>query len=143
MKSKIGISVGLLGAGVFLGNLFGGVLTSLLILVYICKFEDNVWLKHMAIKASILTFTFSILVFVASILPNSIGILDSFVEAFGGNLSFNFVTSLSQMVRSAISLLESVLFIALAIKALGQGTYKISFVDKLVDEHFRKFQKSE
>ncbi len=140
MKSNIGISVGLLGAGVFLGNLFGGVLVSLLILVYVTKFEDNPWIKHMAIKASILTFFFTALVSVIGLLPDGIGIINNLANIFNSHFSIKFVSSIAMLLKSLVYFIETILFILLASKALSQNTIKIKFAEKLIDEHYRKFQ---
>lgn len=51
MKTKLGISAGLLGAAVFFLALVGGWIPTILVAGYILLFEANDWLKNCAVKA--------------------------------------------------------------------------------------------
>lgn len=51
MKTKLGISVGLLGTMVYFAALFGGYTPVILLAGYVLLFEENEWLKKAAIKA--------------------------------------------------------------------------------------------
>ena len=42
-KTKLGISVGLLGAAIYFMGLFGGYLVAVLLAGYILMFEENEW----------------------------------------------------------------------------------------------------
>ena len=58
-KTKLGISVGLFGALVFAAALFGGYMSSIIILGYVLLFEANEWLKKSAVKAVATLVAFS------------------------------------------------------------------------------------
>ena len=50
-KTRLGISVGMLGAAVYLTGLFSGYLVALLMAGYVLLCEENGWLKRSVIKA--------------------------------------------------------------------------------------------
>ena len=50
-KTKIGMTVGLLGAAIYFIGLFSGYLTVVLLIGYVLLFEENEWLRKSAVKA--------------------------------------------------------------------------------------------
>ena len=50
-KTRLGISVGMLGAAVYLTGLFSGYLVAILMAGYVLLCEENGWLKRSVIKA--------------------------------------------------------------------------------------------
>ncbi len=50
-KTKLGISVGLLGAAIYFMGLFSGYMVAVLLAGYVLLFEENEWLKKSAVKA--------------------------------------------------------------------------------------------
>ena len=50
-KTKIGISVGVMGAVMYFASLFGGYIPMLLLAGYIFLKEENIWLRKAAFKA--------------------------------------------------------------------------------------------
>ena len=50
-KTKLGISVGLLGAAIYFTGLFSGYLVAVLLAGYVLMFEENEWLRKNAVKA--------------------------------------------------------------------------------------------
>ena len=50
-KTRLGISVGMLGAAVYLTGLFSGYLVAILMAGYVLLCEENGWLKRSDIKA--------------------------------------------------------------------------------------------
>lgn len=50
-KTRMGISVGLMGAATYLCGLFGGLMVTVVIAGYILLFEENAWLKRAAVKS--------------------------------------------------------------------------------------------
>ena len=70
MKSKLGLSVGALGALVFFAALFGGYVGVLLVAGYIVLVEDNEWLRRSAVKAVFTLVFFSVLITVINLIPD-------------------------------------------------------------------------
>ena len=50
-RTKIGISAGLLGAGIYFTGLFSGYLIPIILTFYVLWFEENGWLRRTAVKA--------------------------------------------------------------------------------------------
>lgn len=51
-KTKLGITVGALGAITFFAGFFGGYLAAIVLAGYALLFEENAWLKRSVVKAS-------------------------------------------------------------------------------------------
>lgn len=58
-KTRMGISVGLMGAATYLCGLFGGLMVTVVIAGYILLFEENAWLKRAAVICGAASFLFS------------------------------------------------------------------------------------
>ena len=136
MKSKLGISVGLFGAGIYLGNLVGGILVSILLLGYVLLFEENEWLKVSVIKATVLSMFFTFVTMVVELVPRTIGTIDNLMRIFDGDFTMQFLSRLTLFLNYGIGLLEMVLFLLLAVKALNQRTMNIPVVDGMIKKHY-------
>ena len=136
MKSKLGISVGLFGAGIYLGNLVGGILVSILLLGYVLLFEENEWLKVSVIKATVLSMFFTFITMVVELVPRTIGTIDNLMRIFDGDFTMQFLSRLTLFLNYGIGLLEMVLFLLLAVKALNQRTMNIPVVDGMIKKHY-------
>ena len=136
MKSKLGISVGLFGAGIYLGNLVGGILVSILLLGYVLLFEENEWLKVSVIKATVLSMFFTFVTMVVELVPRTIGTIDNLMRIFDGDFTMQFLSRLTLFLNYGIGLLEMIVFLLLAVKALNQRTMNIPVVDGMIKKHY-------
>lgn len=134
-KTRLGISVGLLGAAVFFACFFGGYTVAILLGGYILLFEENAWLKRSAVKAIALMFGFAVLSAVVYLIPNLISFIDDVCRVFEGSFYLPVVTNIITVITSALTILEKVLFIVLGIKAFNQGTVKIPVIDSLLNKY--------
>ena len=134
-KTRMGISVGLMGAATYLCGLFGGLMVTVVIAGYILLFEENAWLKRAAVKSVALLLFFSAVIAVINLIPNTVSLIDSIVSIGGLDFRISPVTSLISAIVSAIQIIEKLLFLALGSAALGQGTVRFPVVDKLLDKH--------
>lgn len=132
-KTRLGVSVGLLGAAVYFTGLFSGYLVAVLLTGYILLFEANEWLKKSAVKAVSLLVFFSLLATVINLIPNTISLINSIVSVFGSNFSVVVLSRIITVIVSALDIIEKILFILLGIKALNQGTISVPVVDKLIN----------
>ena len=137
MKTKLGISVGLLGALVYLGGLFSGYTVLVLVAAYILLCEENAWLKQAAVKAIVINIVFSVLSALIGYIPSAIGVIDDFLRIFNSYLYIEVVTEIVNFIRSVLSIVESVLLLVLGLKALHQGTVAVKPIDKLVAQHMK------
>ena len=134
-KTRLGISVGLLGAALFFACFFGGYTVTIILAGYILLFEENAWLKKATVKCVALLFAFSILSSVISLIPNAIDFIDSIFSVFGGNFYISFIDNIIDVIDVALSIIKKLLFIVLGLKAFNQGTVKIPVIDSLVNKY--------
>lgn len=133
-KTKLGISVAVLGATIYFTGLFSGYLITIILAGYILLMEENVWLKKAAVKSVALMICFSILSAVLGLIPDVIGFVDSIFNIFGGSFRISVLTNIVYMLRDGLNLVEKVLFLLLGLKALNQGTVKVPVIDKFVEK---------
>lgn len=134
-KTKLGISVGLLGAAIFFTGLFSGYLITIILTGYVLLFEENEWLKKSAVKAVALMMFFSLLPTLFNLIPNVIVIINNIVAIFGGTFGVLILSRVIAAINSIIDITETILFIGLGIKALNQGTIAVPVVDKLINKY--------
>lgn len=134
-KTRLGISVGLLGAAIYLTGLFSGYMVAVLLVGYVLLFEENNWLKRSAVKAIALMAFFSVLTTVIGLIPDSVEVISDVVGIFGVYFSMDVLNHIAFAIIGVINIIESVLFLVLGVKALNQGTVIIPAVDKLISKY--------
>ena len=134
-KTKLGISVGLMGAIVCLAGYYSGVLALVVLGGYIFFKEENEWLKKLCVRVLVAVFAFYLVNSVLGIIPDVFGLLSELVGLVGISLRFSFINNLVYLVQDAVALLQKLVFIGLGLKALNQGTIKLPVIDKLVDKY--------
>ncbi len=134
-KTKLGISVGLMGAIAYFAGLFSGYLVAVLIFGYIMLVEDNPWLRKTAVKSIVLLVTFSALSAVIGLIPDFISFVNTIFNVFGSYFSLSVVTNILAVITSALSILKTVVFLVLGLKALNQGTLTIPVVDNMTNKN--------
>jgi hypothetical protein len=97
-KTRLGISVGMLGAAIYLTGLFSGYLAALLLTGYVLLFEENEWLKKSAVKAVALMMLFSFITVLINLIPNAMSCIDHIASMFGGSFHVGFISGLVSAV---------------------------------------------
>lgn len=136
-KTKLGISVGLLGAAIYFAGFFGGILAAVIMAGYVLLFEENGWLKRTAVKAVALLLFFSALTALINLIPDAVKLIDSIFAIFGSSFRIVVLTNIITAVVNLINFVKTILFIGLGFKALNQGTIIISVIDSLIDKYMR------
>ena len=134
-KTRLGISVGMLGAAIYLTGLFSGYVVAVLMAGYVLLFEETSWLRRSAVKAVSLMVFFSFITVLINLIPNAISSINYIASMFGSSFYAVFITNLVSAVTSIIDIIEKLLFIGLGVKALNQGTITAPVVDKLVSKY--------
>lgn len=134
-KTKLGISVGLMGFITYFACYFGSYVVAIILFGYILLFESNQWLRKTAVKALILTIAFSLLSTLVGLIPDIIDFIGSIASVFNGSFYLSIVSKIVTVLTSAILLVKTVLFIVLGIKALGQGSITVPLVDDLTNKN--------
>ena len=131
-KTRLGISVGLLGAAIYFMGLFSGYLLAVLLAGYVLLFEENSWLRKNAVSVMAV---FSLLITVLNLVPNAIGFINDVVSIFGGSFYVAFLSNLISAAVAALNIIEKLLIIGLGVKALTQGTIAVPVVDNLINKY--------
>lgn len=134
-KTKLGISVGVFGAFIYVAALFGGYVASILLVGYVMLMESNEWLKKTSVKALATLACFSFASLLIGVIPDALDWIASVINVFGANLYFSFINGIFNVILQFISLLKDVVFIVLIYKALNQGTLKLPVVDNLINKY--------
>ena len=134
-KTKLGITVGALGAITYFAGFFSGYLVAIVLAGYVLLFEDNAWLRRSAVKSIVLMTFFSMLVAVINLIPDVIGFIGNIASVFNGHFAISKVSQVITVLVSGINIFEKVLFLGLGIKALSQGTIVIPFIDTKVSKY--------
>lgn len=134
-KTKLGISVGLLGAAIYFMGLFSGYLVAVLLAGYVLLCENNEWLKKSAVKAVSVMAFFSFLITVVNLIPNAISVIDYIVSMFGGVFYIAFLSNLVSAVVAGLNIIEKLVLLGLGVKALNQGTIAVPVVDNLINKY--------
>lgn len=135
MKTKLGISVTLFAAGVFLSGLLSNYTTLVIVVGYILLMESDDWLRKCAVKAAVITFGFGFAIEVVSLIPNALSTVSSLFSILDVFIDFSFITKITSFVISALGLLRSIVLVLLAFKSLNNQTMKIDKIDNMVDSN--------
>ena len=134
-KTRLGITVGLMGAALYFSGLFGGYMITIILAGYVLLCEENAWLKKAAVKTVAIMMGFSLLGSLIYLIPNAIGLIDSVLNVFGGNFYLTFVSNIIDIVDNVLALAEKLLFIILGLKAFNQGNISVPVIDKLINKY--------
>ena len=135
-KTKLGVSVALMGAALYFLGLFSGYVALIILAGYVLLMEENVWLKKTAVKSVALLMLFSLILSVLGLIPSLVNFIDDTVNIFGGSFYISFLTNIISMLRSGINLIQTAAFLILCLKALSQGPIRIPMIDNMVDKCF-------
>jgi len=133
-KTKLGISVGLLGAAVYLSGMLS--IVALVILAgYILLMEENEWLRKAAIKAVAIVLAFTVLNGCLGLINDVLGIINSIIGWFGSMFTLRIPLNIESIISYAFEFVETALLILLGISSLSQGSVKVDILDKLIAKH--------
>ncbi len=135
-KTKLGISAGILAAAAFLMAAFGGYVAMLLMAGYILLCEDSAWLKKMVVKALGILLLFSLAGWVITLIPTLLNLVDDVMNLFGKHFYPEKMYAGFNLLTSILNLLRSILLIYLAVVAVLGKTWKVPFLDDLIDKLF-------
>lgn len=133
-KTKLGISVGLMGALTYFAGLFSGYTVAVLVVGYILLVEQNEWLRKTAIKAISLMLVFSVIGSVIGLIPGLFNVIDNMCNIFGGYFNYGIISKLVNFVQSVVNYAETIVFLLLGLMALRMKTFDIPVIDTVVDE---------
>ncbi len=133
-KTKLGITVGMLGAALY----FMGLINFLGLIVlagYVLLFESNEWLKMTAVKAVAIVVSFQLMFIVIGFGDNICGFFNSIFSAFHSTFTLTWPLNLDSILSSLISIAEKAVLIILGIKSFSQGSLAIKPIDRIVNKN--------
>lgn len=134
-KTKLGISVGLMGAGLYLIGLFSFI-PAFLLAAYVLLREDNEWLRRTAVRVVIIITGFYVLRTGVDMLQEILGIVNNILGLVPIlRLHISFPLNLDSIADYAISLVMELVLIVNGFKALSGGSAKVGFADKIMTNH--------
>ena len=135
-KTKLGISVGMLGAVVYFSAALFGYLALLVVGGYILFVEKKEWLKKCVIKAVVLMLLYSLITTVIGLIPQLISLSGGEETLFGSY--YLYLAGAYQIVSVVLVVLNFVrigFFIALGIRALSEKTINIPLIDNFINTY--------
>jgi len=135
MKTKLGISVGLVGAAVYFSGLFGGYTVLTLFVGYILLAESNPWLRKTAVKAFAICVIFSLLNVLIGFIPTGLDMIGSLLGLFDVHPNMSVVYNLFNLVYSILDVIRTVLLLILGVLAFNQSTIPLGPLDNLIHKH--------
>lgn len=135
MKSKLGLSIGLTGALIYAITYFAGMIPLILIIGYLLIVEKNEWLNYIVIKALCLTILFAILATITSFIPNLLSIVQDFSTTYEVPFYYQLVLAFQSLVLGVLSFVKTILFLLLAVRALGLKDVPFLGISGLVSKH--------
>lgn len=134
-KTKLGISVGMLGAVLYFMGIFSGYLLVAILAAYVLLYEENGWLKQSAVRAVAILVIFSFGITVVKLIPDAMDFVDDIVTIFGGHFRIVMISNVVSVIVSALNLIEKLLLLCLGVKALRQESISVPIIDTLLDKY--------
>ncbi len=134
-KSRLGISVGLLAAILYLMGLIN-LLGLILLAGYVLLFENNLFLRRAAVKSLVIYAVFSLIGIFLGIIGDVFGFFNVFIGWFF-SFRLDFPLGVDRIIQYAASIIETLLYLALAATALRQGTIPLGPIDKAIDSQIQ------
>lgn len=131
-KTKIGVSVAVASAAVYLLVLFGGYTAALLLLGYIFLREESESLKVAVLTAVAVALAYSVGNTLLNLPTNLVAILDSFLALFKVYVSMNDIYNFFNLLTNIWSLAKTVVFVLLSVFAFIGKPVQLGFIKKLV-----------
>ena len=135
-KTKLGISVGMLGAAVYFSAALFGYLALLVVGGYILFVEKKEWLKKCVIKAVVLMLLYSLITTIIGLIPQLLSLSGGEETLFGSY--YLYLAGAYQIISVVLVVLNFVrigFFIALGIKALSEKTINIPLIDNFINTY--------
>ncbi|MCM1105132.1 MAG: hypothetical protein NC409_13635 [Clostridium sp.] len=133
LKTKLGISIALVGAAMyFLGAL--SFIPAVLLAGYVLIAEQNEWLKRQAAKMIGVVVVFGLLSIAVGWIDDIVSILNIIVRWFDKDVYLSVPANLTSLCQYIISVVKEVFLLVMGFMALGMKNVKLGVVDKQLDK---------
>lgn len=133
LKTKLGISIALVGAAMyFLGAV--SFIPAMLLAGYVLIAEQNEWLRRQAAKMIGVVIVFGLLSIAVGWLDDAAGVLNIIVRWFDDDVYLKIPANLTTLCQYIISLAREIFLLVMGFMALGMKGVKLGVVDKQLDK---------
>lgn len=133
LKTKLGISIALVGAAMyFLGAI--SFTPAVLLAGYVLIVEENEWLKRQAAKMIGVVVVFGVLSIAVGWIDDVVYMLGIIVRWFSRDTYLSVPANLTTLCQYIITLAKEVFLLMMGFMALGMKNVKLGVVDKQLDK---------
>lgn len=133
LKTKLGISIALVGAAMyFLGAV--SFIPAMLLAGYVLIAEQNDWLRRQAAKMIGVVIVFGLLSIAVGWLDDIASVLNIIVNWFDDGVYIRIPANLTSLCQYVISLAKEIFLLVMGFMALGMKGVKLGVVDKQLDK---------
>lgn len=131
-KTKLGLSVGLVGAALYFLGLFSFI-PAFLLAAYVLLMEENQWLKKAAVKMVAVLIGFFLLGLAIDFVDEIFAVINVFAGWFDGSVSVPL--RLTYLLDYILWIVKTIVMVMLGFKALKLGSVSVGPIDKIVDSN--------
>jgi len=133
-KTKFGLSVGLFAAAMCLMG-FISTIPFILFAGYALIAESNEWLKKTAVKALAVFIGFAVVSAFVGFITDGTNVLNNLVLLFGGSINLSQINRLVSILRTGISVAQTITFMLFGVIALKKGNVTFGIADGFINKH--------
>ncbi|MDE5590375.1 MAG: hypothetical protein K2J60_14750 [Acetatifactor sp.] len=133
LKTKLGISIALVGAAMYFLGAFSFT-PAVLLAGYVLIAEENEWVKRQAAKMVGVVVLFSLLSIAVGWIDDVVGVLNIIVRWFNSDVYLSVPANLTSLCRYIITIAKEVLLLVMGFRALGMKNVKFGLIDKPLDK---------
>lgn len=134
-KTKLGISVPLLGAAICFAAVFGGYVASIILAGYVLIREEDPWLRKTGVKAVAVLMLFAFISTIIGFIPEGVSIINNLCNIFDTTFEAAKLSQIVYLIKGVINLIENIVLIVMGCKALKYTDMNVAIVDKIVDNN--------
>ena len=136
MKTKLGISVGVLGAITCWCGLLAGYLAVFVLAAYVLLKEEDGWLKNTVVKVVITMVLFDVVGLLISFIPDILGWVTTLTKVVSEEPNyFSPVNNFVDLFIRIINIVQKAYLLILGFMALNKKTINVPFVDSFIEKH--------
>lgn len=139
LKTKLGISIALVGAALYFLGAFSFI-PAVLLAGYVLIAEENEWVKRQAARMIGVVLLFGVLSIAVGWIDDVVSILNVIVRWFDDDVYLKVPANLTSLCQYIISLAKEILLLVMGFMALGMKGIKAPFVEKLLDKYMSSEQ---
>lgn len=133
LKTKLGISIALVGAAMYFLGAFSFT-PAVLLAGYVLIAEENDWVKRQAAKMIGVVLLFALLSIAVGWIDDVVSVVNIIVRWFNQDVYLSVPANLTSLCRYIISLAKEVLLLVMGFRALGMKSVKLGFIDRPLDK---------